>query len=92
MATTQNSFWLKWIAIGILFFLGISMLMMISMPLVEKERIFSNIFVDSYKPRKVVILEKSPVRLIFYGETAESNTSVLVDLIQALDRVHFEPN
>jgi len=91
MATTQNNVWLKYAAIGILIFMAITTLMLISLPLIEKERIFSNIFVDSYKPRKVIIIEKSPVRLIFFGETTDSNTSSIIQLIQALDKIHFEP-
>jgi hypothetical protein len=91
MATPQNNTLLKWIALGILFFIGVSILMMISMPLVEKERIFSNIFVDSYKPRKVLIIEKAPIRIMFFGEAEDTNATDLVSLIQALDKTKFIP-
>ncbi len=90
MPTPKNNNWLKWATIAISVFLGLIILMSISLPLIESEKIFSNILVDSYKPRKVVILEKSPVRLIFYGETTDTNTAKLIPLIKALDEVKFE--
>jgi hypothetical protein len=66
--------------------------MLLSVPLIEGERIFSNIFIDSYRPRKVIIIEKAPVRLMFFGETHETNITQITKLIKAIDTVKFEPN
>ncbi len=54
---------------------------------------------DNYLPKKIMILEKYPVRILMYGQYSDSiNESLsvkkknhLVDIINALDKVKHEP-
>ncbi len=48
-------------------------LFVLSSPLIHGEKIFSNIFVDSYSPRKVMIIERNPIRIILYGEFSQDS-------------------
>ena len=57
---------MKYSTIFVLLFLLV--LFLISFPLVDKGNIFSNIFVDSYSPRKVLIVERNPIRIVLFGE------------------------
>ena len=59
---------MKYSAITILILMFLIGLFTLSAPLVHGEKIFSNIFVDSYAPRKVLIIERNPIRIVMYGE------------------------
>ncbi len=60
---------LKYSTIAIL--VAMLILFVLSSPLIMGEKIFSNIFVDSYSPRKVLIIERNPIRIVMYGEYNE---------------------
>lgn len=72
--------WGKW-SLGII---GVFLLVlfMLSAPLVDKGNIFSNIFVDSYSPRKVLIIERNPIRIVYMGEFLDTavNAKMETDL------------
>jgi hypothetical protein len=75
---------------GIAILTVIFLLFIFSIPLIKRQHIFSNIFVDSYQPRKVMIIEKSPIRIIFFGESTKLDVNDTLQLIHALDLAKFE--
>ena len=69
--------WGRWTLGAILIFLII--LFGLSFPLVDKGNIFSNIFVDSYSPRKVLIIERNPIRIVYMGEFLDTALNETVE-------------
>ncbi len=82
--------WMKLFGVSLLIF--ILLLFFMTIPLIKGQHIFSNIFVDSYMPRKVLIVEKAPVRIIFFGETGDNfDSNTTTEIIRALDKVQYIP-
>ena len=69
--------WLRNNSIVVL--IGILILFLLSLVPIQDSRIFSNIFVDSYSPRKVLIIERNPIRIVYMGEFLDTALSNVVD-------------
>ena len=91
---------MKYSSIAIL--VAMLFLFVLSSPMIMGEKIFSNILVDSYSPRKVLIIERNPIRIIMYGEYNEMTeqskdnngtlvTDGLVRIIQELRQMNAVP-
>jgi hypothetical protein len=74
------------ISILIAFFVSI----FINLILMKENDIFSSWFVDVYKPSKGFILEKAPIRIIFFGESqGDANAENITKIIEALDKIEY---
>jgi hypothetical protein len=74
-------------ALLISFFIAIFM----SLVLMKESEIFSSWFIDVYKPSKGFVLEKAPIRIIFFGEAkGEANAENISKIIDALDKVEYQ--
>ena len=91
---------MKYSTIAIL--IGVLILFVLSSPLIMGEKIFSNILVDSYSPRKVLIIERNPIRIVMYGEyngmteqSVDNNSTFVTDglvrIIQELRQMNAVP-
>jgi len=80
-----------WIAIiVIIIFTSLIATIMVSIILASDSKIFSSWFIDTYKPSKGLVVEKPPVRIMFFGEAQENPTAIeLIKIINALDKTEF---
>jgi hypothetical protein len=78
-------------AVGMALIISIFTGLILSFIFMEESKIFSSWFVDVYKPSKAFILEKPPIRLIFFGE-ASSNASPenISKIINSLNKVEYK--
>ncbi len=96
----MNTLYTKWGSITVaLFIIGV-----ITLSLVEGTKGVSTWFTDSYLPKKYLIAEKYPVRVILYGQfehmdqhdmntTVDTRSDTIIAIIEALDKVqHQEGN
>jgi len=67
-----NTTWMKWSGVTIL--VGLLLLFAMSFPLIKEGSIFSNMFVDAFAPKKVFIIERNPIRIMYFGEISNEET------------------
>jgi len=78
-------------AMGMAVFIAILTGIILSTILLKEATIFSSWFIDVYKPSKGFVIEKAPIRLVFFGEANEkSSADNIVRIIEALEKTKYE--
>jgi len=77
-------------SIGTAIIIAIFTGLFLSIILMKEATIFSSWFVDVYKPSKGFILEKAPIRIIFFGEAnGQANAENITKIIDSLNKVKY---
>jgi hypothetical protein len=77
--------------VGLAIVISIFTGLFLSFIFLKEKTIFSSWFVDVYKPTKGFVIEKPPVRLIFFGESSQSaNPDNLSKIINSLNEVEYQ--
>jgi len=85
--TKTNNLFTKWGVIAVL----IIVIGTIISTVVTTSQGISTWLGDNYVPKKIMILEKFPVRIIMYGEYPDGiNPNTLTNIIKTLDNVKYE--
>ena len=77
--------------VGLAIVISIFTGLFLSFIFLKEKTIFSSWFVDVYKPTKGFVIEKPPVRLIFFCESSQNaNPDNLTKIINSLNKVKYQ--